>query len=111
MRRFLPVGLVALLIGAAPVAAPQMPKAGTYELSTGGSPGIEMVYWLIKITPKDDGAIDAEVMATNPRVPATDVTGAKVIGDVLHIDLKGGGAKLIFEGRVPRAGADKLLGS
>ena len=111
MGRFLSIGLVALLIGAAPAPATKLPKAGTYELAIMAAPGIELVYGLIKITPKDDGTVDTELVATSPRSPNLSLGDATLKGDILRIDLKNGNTKMTFEGKVPQSGAEKLRGT
>jgi hypothetical protein len=111
MTRLLSVGLLALLVGAAPPNASHAPKAGTYELAVTPGSGVEQVYALVKLTPKDDGKISAELVAPNPRLPGLEIAGATLLDGVLQIEVKFSGTTSVFEARVPKAGAEKLLGS
>jgi hypothetical protein len=110
MKRLSPLaalGLVVALTAAALAATP--PKAGTYELAvinpTGG-----MVYALVKITPKG-GGIDGELVAMHPDLDGLELKGVALDGDTLRVTLKGPANDLTFEGRVPAAGAETVLGA
>jgi len=104
----------ALVLGLllAPTAAPAatQPKAGTYEV-TSLTPAGGTVFCLVKITPKGDG-VEAEFVTSHPGIRGMSLKGATLDGDVLHVAFKGGpGGDTTFEGRVPAAGAEKILGS
>jgi hypothetical protein len=102
----LALGLL-LAPAAAPAATP--PKAGTYEFTmlnpVGGT-----IYGLVKITPKDDG-VEGEVVAGHPALRGLELKTAALDGETLRIVLNVQGTDLAFEGRVPQAGADTVLGT
>jgi hypothetical protein len=111
MTRIVSAGLIALLVAAAPPNTSHAPKPGTYELAMTPGSGIEQVYALVKLTPKDDGKIEAELVSPNPRIPKFEISGATLSAGVLQIHLKVADTPLTFECRVPKANAEKMLGS
>jgi len=108
-----------LLPPAAPAATP--PKAGTYEMvmvsligpsPIGGPAATDIVTCLIKVTPKDDG-VDGELVAAAPIPPmrGLELKSVALEQDRFKVVLKGPTGDIIFEGRVPQAGADTILGT
>src|SRR5262245_14430987 len=112
MRRFSPLaalGLIAALSAPVPAAAP--PKAGTYEVVVLNPAGGGTIYCLIKLTPTDNG-VDGELVAAHPQLSGLEIQSATLDGDTLRIALKGSRLRdLTFEGRVPAAGAETVLGT
>jgi hypothetical protein len=107
MRLTIPALALGLLLAPASAPAATPPKAGTYELAmlspTGG-----MIYALVKITPKGDG-LDGVLVA--PNLPGLELKRTTLDGETLRIVLNVRGGDLTFEGLVPQAGAETILGT
>ncbi len=103
-------GALALGLLLAPTAsAATPPKAGTYEVGyvtpTGGP-----IACLVKITPGGDG-VDGELVSAVPALRGLELKSATLEGDLLKVVLKRPAGDMTFEGRVPKAGADTVLGT
>jgi hypothetical protein len=120
MRLALPALALGLLLApAAPAATP--PKAGTYEMvmvpllgpsPIGGPAATDIITCLIKITPKDDG-VGGELVSAAPIPPmrGLELKSIALDDDRFKVVLKGPSGDITFEGRVPQAGADTILGT
>src|SRR5689334_9241960 len=101
------LGLALALCAHMPAATP--PKAGAYEIAT-LTPTGGTVYCLVKITPKDNG-MEGELIAAHPQLRSLDLKDVTLDGDTLRVVLKGPVGDMTFEGRVPKDGADTVLGT
>jgi hypothetical protein len=109
MKRMLSALALGLLLAPAAALAATPPKAGTYEVGY-VTPTAGPIACLVKITPKDDG-VEGEIVATVPALRGLELKSVTLDGDVLKVVLKRAAGDMTFEGRVPKAGADTILGT
>src|SRR4051794_24086046 len=102
--------LLALFLLAGPVQAGGDALAGQWKVTI-FEDGQNLNFWLLRLESKD-GKLAGSVESMTPRIPATKVRDISVDGDLLHLQLQlANGVVFRFEGKLPRAGAKKVLGS
>jgi hypothetical protein len=83
------------------------PAAGKYELVYLGLTG-ELTYCVVKLTPNGTG-ISADLVFANPRT-MTGLKGVDLADGILRLTIDRPDGAKVFEGRVPRPGAETILG-
>ncbi len=103
------ISLLAIALLAAPVHAGGEALAGNWKVTI-FEDGQYLNFWLLKLEAKDGklaGAAD-----TIAKIPDTTVTNVQISGDLLTLTFKlANGVAFNFEGKLPRAGGKKILGS
>src|SRR5437763_14514689 len=98
MRRMLPALVLGLLLAPAAAWAATPPKAGTYEVVSFTARWEGTVVGLVKITPKDGGGVEGELVAAAPNQRGLALKGVTLDGDTLRITFQRTAANLDFEG-------------
>lgn len=102
--------LLALFLLAGPVRAGGDALVGQWKVTI-FEDGQNLNFWLLRLESKD-GKLTGSVEPMTSRIPATKVSDISVDGDLLHLKLQlANNVVFRFEGKLPRAGAKKVLGS
>jgi thiol-disulfide isomerase/thioredoxin len=83
--------------------------AGNWKLTLYAE-GQEISFWIIKLESKE-GKWSGSMTATDARQRGSTLENLQIMGDILRFTVKNPGQELNFEGKMPAAKGDKILGS